>query len=134
MSFEGSLLDSDLEKSKGRTTSILYEIGVICCAIWLLITGADWGPFILFVAGNLAAFGLFSNRIWKHRSFMLRPLDTMIGFIGNVLLLGSPAVFLLDRGGVVRCLIGLGVYVGVRLLMLPPPNGSWRRRPRGSRS
>lgn len=112
--------------------SLLYELCVGACGIWLLISGAGWLPFAAFVVVNLAALAIFDNVLWERQRFIRRPLDLAVGLVGNAALLAFPAILILDGDGRVRCLVALGLMVGIRLLMKAPPGKPLFRRKRKS--
>ncbi len=128
------LLDTEIKKSSDRVASLAYHVGVAMCGLWLLVTRASWYPFVVLILASLSALAVFSNRIWSHRRHMHKPFDSIVALVGNTAILALPAVLILTGAELVRCLVALGFYFGVALLMHPPPASmGWKRR-RASRA
>ncbi len=121
------------ENLPGRGESVVYDLFLIVCGMWLVGSGASWLAFAVFVIACLGALGVFSNRLWRRKRYMLRPLDSALAFAINLTLLGIPALMILNDDGRARCLVALGIWVGTRLVMRPPPSSPLLKRRRRSK-
>ena len=122
------------EKEYESAIRFAYEICVMAAGAWLVVSGASWLALSLFLAINFSALAIFSNRFWKHRWFLGRPLDSPIALVGNALILIFPALLFIGPTARVRCLVALVLLVFVRLLMVAPSETSWRKPRRGGSS
>lgn len=116
-------LVSERGQTAARIASALHSLCVAACGICMLVFGATWGLFAIFIGVDLAALAMFSNRIWERKWFMLSPLDWPVMLVANAMMVAFPAILILDDGGRQRCLTALGIDVVVRLLMKSPPSG-----------
>jgi len=113
-----------------RFARIGYDLVVVATATWVLFSGAGFPSIVAFVLLNLGALAVFRNRFgWGHVCHS-RPWDAPVILVGEGMLFLWPTLLTLDKQEWVSTLVGLGVMLTVRALLIPRLPDAAQRTPR----